>query len=55
MNDMKNATLLLLMGKSGQPTDIRGLVDLARKNKLFLSVVVTGEAPAFIYYSDGIG
>lgn len=52
---MKNSTLLVLMGKSGQPADIGRLVDHARANKLFLSVIVMGEAPPFPYYSDGLG
>ncbi|MGL4236071.1 hypothetical protein, partial [Tabrizicola sp.] len=52
---MENATLLVLMGKSGHPADIAELVDLARKNRLFLSVVVTGEAPAFPYYANSLG
>lgn len=52
---MKNSTVLVLMGKSGKPADIEGLIDLARRNNLFLWVVVTGEAPSFIYYAEGIG
>jgi nucleotide-binding universal stress UspA family protein len=54
-NVMKKSSLLLLLGKSGRPADIDGLIDLARANQLFLSVIVIGEAPAFPYYADGLG
>ncbi len=52
---MKNYSLLVLMGKSGRSADIEGLVELARTNKHFISVIMIGEAPAFPYYSDGLG
>jgi nucleotide-binding universal stress UspA family protein len=51
---MKKSSLVLLLGKPGQPADIERLVDRARVDKLFLSVVVIGDAPDFPYYSDGL-
>jgi nucleotide-binding universal stress UspA family protein len=51
---MNKSSLLVLMGKSAQPADIARLVDRARMDKLFLSILVIGEAPYFPYYSDGL-
>ncbi len=52
---MKNAMLLVLMGKSGTPADLEQLVDQVRADRLFLSVIVVGEAPPFPYSGDGLG
>lgn len=52
---MKNSTLLVLLGKDGQPADLEGLVDLARLHRFFLSVIVVGTAPTFPAYAYGLG
>lgn len=52
---MNKSSLLVLLGKSAQPADIARLVDQARADKLYLSVLVIGEAPYFPYYADGLG
>jgi nucleotide-binding universal stress UspA family protein len=52
---MNKSTLLVLMGKSGQPADIERLVDQARSDNLYLSILVIGKAPDFPYYADGMG
>ncbi len=52
---MEKSSLLVLLGKSGQPADIERIVERAREDNLFLSILVIGEAPDFPYYSDGLG
>jgi nucleotide-binding universal stress UspA family protein len=52
---MKKSSMLVLLGKSAQPADVARLVDRARLDKLYLSVLVIGEAPTFPYYADGLG
>lgn len=51
---MKNATLLVVLGKSARPVDLEPLSDCARERNLHLVVVILGAMPPIPVYTDGI-
>ena len=52
---MQNATVLVLIGKSGAPSSLRGLAAVARANAIHLSLLVLGTTPPIPAYSYGVG
>lgn len=52
---MKNATLLVVVGKSAKPADIKPLADPAREQNLHLSVLVLGATPSIPLYTYEVG
>lgn len=52
---MKNSSVLVLTGKTGDPADLRGLAGVARENSIHLSLLVLGTIPPIPAYSYGIG
>lgn len=52
---MKNATLLVVLGKSAQPVDLEPLSVSARERNLHLVVVILGAMPPIPVYTYGLG
>lgn len=52
---MKNATVLVLLGKSSLPAEMETLTTTARDHKLHLSLLVLGEAPQLPTFAYGVG
>ena len=52
---MKNASVLVLLGKSSKPEEMEALATTARSQGLRLSLLVLGEAPPLSAYGYGIG
>jgi nucleotide-binding universal stress UspA family protein len=51
---MKNATLLVLLGKAARPVDLEQISETARENNLHLIVRILGVMPAIPLYSYGM-
>ncbi len=52
---MKNATVLVVVGKSAKPADLEQLSEAARERNLHLSVLILGLMPTIPVYSYGYG
>lgn len=52
---MRNATLLVVLGKTAKPADLEPLSEIARDQNLHLSVQVLGAMPPIPVYTYGIG
>lgn len=52
---MKNATLLVVLGKTARPVDLEPLSESARERNLHLVVVILGAMPPIPVYTYGIG
>jgi nucleotide-binding universal stress UspA family protein len=52
---MKNATLLVVIGKLAKPIDLESLSEVARAQNLHLNVLVLGAMPPIPVYSGGFG
>lgn len=52
---MRNATLLVVVGRAAKPADLEPLSEIARDKSLHLSVLVLGAMPPIPVYTYGIG
>lgn len=52
---MKNATLLVVLGKTARPVDLEPLSESARERNLHLVVVILGAMPPIPVYTYGMG
>ncbi len=52
---MKNATLMVVLGKSARPVDLETLSESARERNLHLSITILGAMPPIPVYTYGIG
>ena len=52
---MKDSCVLVLVGKSSDPTALRGLAAVAREHSMHLSLLALGTIPPIPAYSYGVG
>ena len=52
---MKNATVLVVLGRTAKPADLEPLTQAARDRNLHLFVLILGVMPQIPIYTYGIG